>query len=186
MLTIVNNMRDYCKTELLAAIYSSGLDHKQLMEESAGEEERRENLFRMHSGIKDALQIISDINVNTIRSDEPAPVDDSWRKGSAISPNPYSQSQLPAPNRPNNTPGFGGGGMMQPNRGMPPSMPSRPAGNRPMQPRSALPAPNVPRRPGASPQMGGPNVPPRPGQGRPPPLPSRPAGQPVNNSNSLI
>ena len=71
MLTIVNNMRDYCKTELLAAIYSSGLDHKQLMEESSGEEERRESMFRMHSGIKDALQIISDINVNTIRSDEP-------------------------------------------------------------------------------------------------------------------
>ena len=71
MLTIVNNMRDYCKTELLAAIYSSGLDHKQLMEESSGEEERRESMFRMHSGIKDALQIISDINVNTIRSDDP-------------------------------------------------------------------------------------------------------------------
>jgi len=193
MLTIVNNMRDYCKTELLAAIYSSGLDHKQLMEESSGEEERRESMFRMHSGLKDALQIISDINVNTIRSDEPTPVDDSWRKGSAISPNPYAQNALP-PSQGGQQPGFGGQGMMQQGRGGPPQMPSRPGGGPPgsmrgpMPPRNALPAPNVPRRPGGpSPQMGGPSMPPRPGQGRgPPPLPSRPAGQPINNNNSLL
>ena len=117
MLTIVNNMRDYCKTELLAAIYSSGLDHKVLMEESAGEEERRENLFRMHAGIKEALQICSDINVTTVRTEDAAPVDNSWIKGGgAVSPNPYSQqNSIQAPQRPN--PGFGGGGMMQPNRG---------------------------------------------------------------------
>ena len=126
------------------------------------------------------------------------PVDDSWRKGSAISPNPYAQNALP-PSQGRPQPGFGGQGMMQQGGGMQqqqmmqsgrggggaPQMPSRPGGGPPgrgpMPPRNALPAPNVPRRPG------GPSMPQRPGQGRgPPPLPSRPAGQPINNNNSLL
>ena len=133
------------------------------------------------------------------------PVDDSWRKGSAISPSPYAQNALP-PSQGRPQPGFGGQGMMQQGGGMQqqqmmqsgrggggaPQMPSRPGGGPPgrgpMPPRNALPAPNVPRRPGGpSPQMGGPSMPARPGQGRgPPPLPSRPAGQPINNNNSLL
>jgi len=163
MHTVVNNIRDFCKTELLAAIYSSGTDHKTLMEESAGEAERRENMLKMYHGIKDALQIISDINVNTTSSNAPPPVDDSWIKPSNSGYTPHNalpQSRQPPPqaNRPNRQP----------------QMPGRPA----------LP-PSVPRRPGGP--SPAPGVPSRHGGGRgPPPLPSRPGGNNISNLNSLI
>merc|ERR1712110_790771 len=111
MHSVVNNIRDFCKTELLASIYSSGVDHKSLMEESAGEAERRENMLKMYHGIKDALQIISDINVNTQNASAPPPVDDSWIKPSSSGYTPHNalpqnSRQAPPQSRPNRPPGM--------------------------------------------------------------------------------
>ena len=49
------------------SIYSE-CDQSQLMEESPGEAERREDLLKMYKSLKDALKIIGDINTNTVAS----------------------------------------------------------------------------------------------------------------------
>ena len=41
---------------------------KQLTEESPEEEERREELLKMYASLKEALQIIGEINVQTVHS----------------------------------------------------------------------------------------------------------------------
>ena len=41
-------------------------DQSQLMEESPGESERREELLKMYASLKEALKIIGDINTNTV------------------------------------------------------------------------------------------------------------------------
>lgn len=190
MFSIVHDVKSFTKMELLGSIYASQVDIKTLMEESAGESERREALLKMYHGLKDALQIISDINVNTTSQAVPPPVKDDWRQAAPINPAAYGNNQQQQSNP-------YGGGMSQPSRnpygGGQPQMaiggPSRPPPvNRPQQSLGFAP-PNVPRRPVASPNMmgaGPPQLPSRPRGGAPPPLPSRPAGAPVTNNNSLI
>ena len=58
------------------------------MEESAEEEQKREEMLRMYHTTKDALQIIGDISVKTISTPMPAPVKDDWLKPSQNAPPP--------------------------------------------------------------------------------------------------
>lgn len=51
-----------------------------LMEESAEEAQRRDELIRMYSVTKEALSIIGDITMNTNSTPVPPPVDDEWLK----------------------------------------------------------------------------------------------------------
>ena len=55
---------------------------KQLTEESPEEEERREELLKMYASLKEALQIIGEINVQTVHAPPPPPVDNSWIQNS--------------------------------------------------------------------------------------------------------
>uniref|UniRef100_A0A8B9X4V3 Dynamin-1 n=1 Tax=Bos mutus grunniens TaxID=30521 RepID=A0A8B9X4V3_BOSMU len=147
---MINNTKEFIFSELLANLYSCG-DQNTLMEESAEQAQRRDEMLRMYHALKE-LSIIGDINTTTVSTPMPPPVDDSWlqvqsvptgRRSPTSSPTPQRRAPAVPPARPGS-------------RGPAPGPP--PAG-------SALGgAPPVPSRPGASPDPFGP----------PPQVPSRP------------
>jgi hypothetical protein len=63
--------------ELLAYLYSSA-DQSSLMEESADQAQRRDDMLRMYHALKEALSIIGDISTSTVSTPVPPPVDDTW------------------------------------------------------------------------------------------------------------
>ena len=63
--------------ELLAYLYSSA-DQSSLMEESADQAQRRDDMLRMYHALKEALNIIGDISTSTVSTPVPPPVDDTW------------------------------------------------------------------------------------------------------------
>lgn len=153
---IINELKSFAEEELMASMYS--VDHNQLMQESAEEEQRREEMLRMYTAMKDALNIIGDVSVKTTSTPVPPPVSDDWRDAST------NGSYMPPPNnqsRPNPSPMSG--------RRVPPSGPA------PLAPKPSLtrPAPGIPTRPAPS----APGIPPRPGAQAPaipPRIPDRP------------
>jgi len=54
-----------------------------LMEESADEAARREDILRMYHATKDALRVIGDVTSSTVSTPVPPPVDDDWIKPSS-------------------------------------------------------------------------------------------------------
>uniref|UniRef100_A0A8C2UFA5 Dynamin-2 n=2 Tax=Phasianidae TaxID=9005 RepID=A0A8C2UFA5_COTJA len=163
---MINNTKDFIHSELLANLYSCG-DQNTLMEESAEQAQRRDEMLRMYHALKEALNIIGDINTSTISTPMPPPVDDSWlqvqsvpsgRRSPTSSPTPQRRAPAVPPARP---------GSRGPAPGPPPAGGSALGG-----------APPVPSRPGASPDPFGPppQVPSRPNRAPPgvprsPPLP---------------
>ncbi|EMP38121.1 Dynamin-1, partial [Chelonia mydas] len=149
---MINNTKDFIHSELLANLYSCG-DQNTLMEESAEQAQRRDEMLRMYHALKEALNIIGDINTTTISTPMPPPVDDSWlqvqnipsgRRSPTSSPTPQRRAPAVPPARP---------GSRGPAPGPPPAGGPTLGG-----------APPVPSRPGASPDPFGP----------PPQVPSRP------------
>ncbi|XP_026801838.1 dynamin-3 isoform X8 [Pangasianodon hypophthalmus] len=168
---MINNAKDFIHSELLAYLYSSG-DQNSLMEESADQAQRRDEMLRMYHALKEALSIIGDISTSTISVPVPPPVNDTWIQEASPTPQRRPASVAPPPNRPpavrgstpgppplNPSPAFGA-----------PPIPSRPGqpinafGNSSQDPFSA--PPQVPSRPARVP----PGVPSR----RPPGAPTRP------------
>uniref|UniRef100_A0A8C5J4E5 Dynamin-2 n=1 Tax=Junco hyemalis TaxID=40217 RepID=A0A8C5J4E5_JUNHY len=156
---MINNTKDFIHSELLANLYSCG-DQNTLMEESAEQAQRRDEMLRMYHALKEALNIIGDINTSTISTPMPPPVDDSWLQVQSV---PSGRRALLGPPRrapavPPARPGSRG-----PAPGPPPAGGSTLGG-----------APPVPSRPGASPDPFGPppQVPSRPNRA-PPGVPSR-------------
>uniref|UniRef100_A0A8C9EQV2 dynamin GTPase n=1 Tax=Pavo cristatus TaxID=9049 RepID=A0A8C9EQV2_PAVCR len=154
---MINNTKDFIHSELLANLYSCG-DQNTLMEESAEQAQRRDEMLRMYHALKEALNIIGDINTSTISTPMPPPVDDSWLQVQSVpsgrSPTPQRRAPAVPPARP---------GSRGPAPGPPPAGGSALGG-----------APPVPSRPGASPDPFGPppQVPSRPNRA-PPGVPSR-------------
>uniref|UniRef100_A0A4W3K229 dynamin GTPase n=1 Tax=Callorhinchus milii TaxID=7868 RepID=A0A4W3K229_CALMI len=74
---MINNAKYFINAELLASLYSSE-EQNTLMEESPEQTQRRDETLRMYHAIKEALNIIGDINTNTVTVPLPPPVDDSW------------------------------------------------------------------------------------------------------------
>jgi len=70
-------VKEFIGAELLAHLYSS-CDQSSMMEESAEETVRREELLRMYHTTKDALQIIGDVSISTVSTPCPPPVDNEW------------------------------------------------------------------------------------------------------------
>ena len=62
---MVNNFKDFVKDELLACLYRDA-KVDQLMEESAVESQRRQELLNMYQTSKEALRIIGEINQGTV------------------------------------------------------------------------------------------------------------------------
>ncbi|CAF89240.1 unnamed protein product, partial [Tetraodon nigroviridis] len=97
---MINNVKDFIHSELPAYLYSSG-DQNSLMEESADQAQRRDEMLRMYHALKEALHIIGDISANTISIPVPPPVNNSWIP--ETSPTPQRRpppSAAPPPNRP--------------------------------------------------------------------------------------
>uniref|UniRef100_A0A8D2DRI8 Dynamin-3 n=1 Tax=Sciurus vulgaris TaxID=55149 RepID=A0A8D2DRI8_SCIVU len=154
---MINNVKDFINSELLAQLYSSE-DQNTLMEESAEQAQRRDEMLRMYQALKEALVIIGDINTATVSTPAPPPVDDSWIQHSRRSPPPSPTTQRrPTLSTPLARPTSG--------RGPAPAIPSP-------GPHSG--APPVPFRPGP--------LPPFPSSsdafGAPPQVPSRPTRAP--------
>ncbi|XP_070958526.1 dynamin-2 isoform X6 [Oncorhynchus clarkii lewisi] len=74
---MINSAKDFIHSELLAYLYSSG-DQNSLMEESADQAQRRDEMLRMYHALKEALHIIGDITTTTVTVPVPPPVNDSW------------------------------------------------------------------------------------------------------------
>uniref|UniRef100_A0A8C2XIP6 Dynamin-2 n=1 Tax=Cyclopterus lumpus TaxID=8103 RepID=A0A8C2XIP6_CYCLU len=135
---MINSAKDFIHSELLAYLYSSG-DQNSLMEESANQAQRRDEMLRMYHALKEALLIIGDISTGTISTPVPPPINDSWIQ--EASPTPQRRqpaAAAPAPSRPpaarGPTPG-------------PPMNPS-PAFGASLNPSPAFGAPPIPSRPG--------------------------------------
>ncbi|XP_015500154.1 dynamin-1 isoform X13 [Cinclus cinclus] len=145
---MINNTKDFIHSELLANLYSCG-DQNTLMEESAEQAQRRDEMLRMYHALKEALNIIGDINTSTISTPMPPPVDDSWLQVQSVPSGRRSPTSSPTPQR-----------------RAPAVPPARPGsrGPAPGPPPAGGSAPPVPSRPGASPDPFGP----------PPQVPSRP------------
>uniref|UniRef100_A0A8C5U6I9 Dynamin-2 n=1 Tax=Malurus cyaneus samueli TaxID=2593467 RepID=A0A8C5U6I9_9PASS len=95
---MINNTKDFIHSELLANLYSCG-DQNTLMEESAEQAQRRDEMLRMYHALKEALNIIGDINTSTISTPMPPPVDDSWLSPTS-SPTPQRRAPAVPPARP--------------------------------------------------------------------------------------
>lgn len=94
--------------ELLAYLYSSA-DQGSLMEESADQAQRRDDMLRMYHALKEALNIIGDISTSTVSTPVPPPVDDTWLQNTSShrserSGHPHATEAaawgLPAPSTP--------------------------------------------------------------------------------------
>ncbi|XP_015255912.1 PREDICTED: dynamin-2-like isoform X5 [Cyprinodon variegatus] len=166
---MINNTKDFIHSELLAYLYSCG-DQGSLMEESAEQAQRRDEMLRMYHALKEALVIIGDISTTTISTPMPPPVDDTWiaKEPSPPASRPLTSTTVP-PNRPpavrgstpgppplNPSPAFGA-----------PPVPSRPGPQGPYDTNSSVPL--IPSRPARVPPALPPGVP-----RRPPHVPSRP------------
>uniref|UniRef100_A0A8B9QHI3 Dynamin-2 n=1 Tax=Apteryx owenii TaxID=8824 RepID=A0A8B9QHI3_APTOW len=79
---MINNTKDFIHSELLAYLYSSA-DQNSLMEESADQAQRRDDMLRMYHALKEALNIIGDISTSTVSTPVPPPVDDTWLQTSS-------------------------------------------------------------------------------------------------------
>ncbi|XP_077591540.1 dynamin-2 isoform X3 [Stigmatopora nigra] len=160
---MINSAKDFIHSELLAYLYSSA-DQNSLMEESAEQAQRRDEMLRMYHALKEALHIIGDITASTISTPVPPPVNSTWIQ--EASPTPQRRpppSSAPPPSRPpavrGPTPG-------------PPLNPSPAFGSVPLNPSPSFGAPPIPSRPGPTP--GGFNHLQDPFSA-PPQIPSRPA-----------
>jgi len=92
------------------------------MEESPGEQQRREEMLRMYHSCRTALGLITDITAKTIHTPLPPPID-------------YDSVPEPPPPKPTRN---------IPNR------PVRPNTKAPVKPENSLGRPSVPSRPGSS------------------------------------
>lgn len=152
----INSTKDFIYSELLASLYSAG-DQGSLMEESAEEAHKREELLRMYHACKEALSIIGDVSMHTSYSPMPPPVKDDWLKvATPDSPRPSS----PSP----------GGSRRNPGGGRAPPPP--PLSNR-QPPASRMPPPAAPPRPLSGTILPPPLLPSRSPGGNAPSIPPR-------------
>ncbi|XP_068130441.1 dynamin-2 isoform X1 [Hyperolius riggenbachi] len=178
---MINNTKDFIHSELLAYLYSS-TDQNSLMEESADQAQRRDEMLRMYHALKEALNIIGDITTSTITTPVPPPVDDTWlhNANAGYSSSPPAQrrpvSNIMPPSRPPAVRGPTPGPPLIPvpaTGAAYPPIPSRPGPAGPFSAANQDPfsaPPQIPNRPARIP----PGVPPGVPSRRPPAAPNRP------------
>ncbi|XP_050962799.1 dynamin-3 isoform X3 [Labeo rohita] len=168
---MINSAKDFIHSELLAYLYSSG-DQNSLMEESADQAQRRDEMLRMYHAIKEALSIIGDISTSTVSTPVPPPVNDTWIPENSPTPQRRPPTSAPPPSRP---PAVRGPTPGPPTLNPTPSFAAPPIPSRPGQPINAFSnsnldpfsaPPQIPSRPARIP----PGIPSR----RPPGAPNRP------------
>ncbi|XP_078216714.1 dynamin-2 isoform X4 [Callithrix jacchus] len=176
---MINNTKAFIHHELLAYLYSSA-DQSSLMEESADQAQRRDDMLRMYHALKEALNIIGDISTSTVSTPVPPPVDDTWLQSpSSHSPTPQRRpvSSVHPPGRPPAVRGPTPGPPMIPlpmgtaTSSLPPPIPYRPGPQSVFANNDLFPAPpQIPSRPVRIP----PGIPPGVPSRRPPAAPNRP------------
>ena len=73
MFLMINDAKSFINGELLAHLYATG-DTQSMMEESADEAIKREEMLRQYHACKEALQIIGDVSVATVSTPAPPPI----------------------------------------------------------------------------------------------------------------
>ncbi|XP_058235237.1 dynamin 3a isoform X1 [Hemibagrus wyckioides] len=99
---MINNVKEFIHSELLAQLYSKG-DHSALMDESPEQAVHREHVLRTHSALKEALSILSEISTSTLSTLLPAPVEGPRLQTSIV--NRKSPSLHCAPKKTSSCPG---------------------------------------------------------------------------------
>uniref|UniRef100_A0A3Q2FG90 Interferon-induced GTP-binding protein Mx n=1 Tax=Cyprinodon variegatus TaxID=28743 RepID=A0A3Q2FG90_CYPVA len=74
---MINNVKEFISSELLAQLYALG-ECSALMDEAPEQRQRREEVLRKHSALKEALTVIGEISTSTFTTPLPPPVDSSW------------------------------------------------------------------------------------------------------------
>ncbi|KAM3177978.1 hypothetical protein ACTXT7_003469 [Hymenolepis weldensis] len=82
MYIIVNEMKEFLKSELLPNLYQAG-DIQVLMSESLEMQTRREETLRMYEALKEALRIVGEVTTSTVSTPMPPPVMDDWMHNTA-------------------------------------------------------------------------------------------------------
>ena len=73
MFLMINDAKAFINGELLAHLYATG-DTQSMMEESADEALKREEMLRQYHACKEALRIIGDVSMATVSTPSPPPV----------------------------------------------------------------------------------------------------------------
>jgi len=147
MYLMINDVKQFINAELLAQLYATG-DTQNMMEESADEAIKREEMLRQYHACKEAIKIIGDVSMATVTAPVPPPVKNNWtpppssldRSEAPPSPRPSEPRRQPPPVNRGGPPPAGPPRQAPtaPGRGPPPP-PGRAGG-------PALPAPMIPTR----------------------------------------
>ena len=73
-----NSLRGACSKYHGLQLLMGKIFQSTLMEESAEEAQRRDDMLRMYHATKEALSIIGDVSSMTVSTPVPPPVDDDW------------------------------------------------------------------------------------------------------------
>jgi len=149
MYLMINDVKQFINGELLANLYATGDTHS-MMEESADEALKREEMLRQYHACKEAMRIIGDVSMATVSVPAPPPVKSDWMpapsSGSSASAAPSSPGNAPRRNPPPPV-----SRQPPPNPGQPPrAAPAAPGRGPPPPPGraggGALPPPMIPTR----------------------------------------
>merc|ERR1711953_1662140 len=149
MYLMINDVKQFINGELLANLYATGDTHS-MMEESADEALKREEMLRQYHACKEAMRIIGDVSMATVSTPAPPPVKSDWMpapsSGSSASAAPSSPGNAPRRNPPPPV-----SRQPPPNPGQPPrAAPAAPGRGPPPPPGraggGALPPPMIPTR----------------------------------------
>nr|XP_020459037.1 dynamin-3 isoform X2 [Monopterus albus] len=91
---MVNSVKEFISSELLAQLYTLG-ECSALMDESPEQQQHREEVLCKHTALKEALAIIGEISTSTCTTPLPPPVDSSWIQPSGPAPPKNSVSAKP-------------------------------------------------------------------------------------------
>merc|ERR1719373_879643 len=97
MFLMINDVKNFINSELLANLYATG-DTQSMMEESADEAIKREEMLRQYHACKNALKIIGDVSMATVSTPAPPPIKSDWMPSSSLPP--PSSSSMNAPTSP--------------------------------------------------------------------------------------
>ena len=89
---MINHTKDFICVDLLRSLLSEG---EMLMEESPQEARRREDLLKAYNSVREALNIIGEININTSYVSLPPPVKNDWKPPPSTSSNNTNGNSYP-------------------------------------------------------------------------------------------
>ncbi|XP_034561054.1 dynamin 3a isoform X2 [Notolabrus celidotus] len=91
---MINSVKEFISSELLAQLYALG-EGGALMDESAEQQQHRQEVLSKHAALKEALSVIGQISTSTCTTPLPPPVDSSWIQPSSVTPKKSAASNRP-------------------------------------------------------------------------------------------